>query len=1095
MAGCPTVDELRFFDEGLLPNPDIDRVAAHLSSGCSRCAEILDRFGDDDELTVALRTATDTKTLRPSPTLDRYQIVAEIGLGGMGTVFRAVDQQSGRTVALKQLTAKLASNPFGIARFRQEVNALARIEHPNVVRLYDADLDGDSPYLVMEFVDGGSLSKRANGRPMPPTEAAILIEKVARAVHAVHDAGVLHRDLKPGNILLTLSGEPKVSDFGLARSAGDSEVRLTQTGVLLGTPEYMPPEQAQGEWAALTPASDVYALGATLYELLTGRPPFLGPSALSVLDQVIRAEPLAPSELQPELPRDLQTICLKCLEKKPDARYASAAALADDLRRWQRGQPTLARATGRGERVIKWIHRNPATSAFLVVIAIVLLVGSVVSSSFAVRASRRAHDAQLARDGATQMAHDEQIARTAAEKTAYRLTIRDADREWIEGRADKAATILAACPEPLRNWEWNYLARRCGVDEALTNAPDGLPGSLALTSDGKRVRFLLPDGIVRELDIATHRETAQPLRVLDTGLEASVFGQNGNHVAVHRRGTDHIRVWNVNERRETCDVRWESKSNMVLALSRDGTWLAAGHTEGLAFRVWNVRTGAVVLDEVASLEGGREDKGKQRPRVFSLTFSRDGRRLAVGTHEQAMIWDLTSKKRISAKPGYLHSRAQEFRGVLNVSFTGPEDNQLITGGYVDPRVPDRAELLLHDLRNEMPSKVLAADQRQYVPFVISSDGSRVAYAASTAMMVVVRDAPTGKEISRIRLFGRSGGLAFSPDANHLLTGRGFRMWNVLDEAGGEIIRVQGCNRIFGLASTGDGQEVIFTVPGDATDPSQVRLCIRHRQSGTDAFLPLAIKDLAPSKLAMSPDGRTLAVALPKKLGGDGGHGVQLWDWRQRNQIALLTGTTADVSEVAFTSAGRIIAGVSNGSVLEWDPRSPNEPRQIYCHPDHLLSLALAPQGGTAAVGGYGKDGRYVAIVSLETGETVRVLDTGAASANSVAFSPDGRRLAISTYAPSTLQLWDHQSGELLARAVEPHNQPVPVTLFTTDGCRILTGSHDGNVKVWDAERCTELLVLRGHLGAVNRGVVLPNGMFFTSSWDGTVRMWDGRKAR
>ena len=298
------------------------------------------------------------------PHIPGYQVESVLGHGGMGVVFRARHLRLDRVVALKMALAGAYAGPPERERFQREAEAVAKLRHPNVVQIHDiGDADG-RPYFTMEFVEGGSLAEKVAGTPQPARQAAALLAILAGAVQAAHQGGIVHRDLKPANVLLTADGTPKISDFGLARRL-DGEAGITRTGTVVGTPSYVAPEQAQGKTDAVGPAADIYALGTILYELLTGRPPFRAETVMETVLQVIHQEPVPPSRHNAKVPRDLETICLKCLHKEPRLRYATAAALAEELERFLRGEAIAARPERRLERLARRVRRRPALSAAL----------------------------------------------------------------------------------------------------------------------------------------------------------------------------------------------------------------------------------------------------------------------------------------------------------------------------------------------------------------------------------------------------------------------------------------------------------------------------------------------------------------------------------------------------------------------------------------------------------------------------------------------------------------------------------------------------------------------------------------------------------
>lgn len=306
------------------------------------------------------------------PLIPGFEITRVIDQGGMGIVYEAKQLELGRTVAIKMISgARL--RPKLVARFRAEAEAAARLQHPNFVQVFHVGEVNGRPFFSMEYVPGGSLAERLAHTPLSAHESAALVETLASAVHAAHECGIVHRDLKPSNVMLTSDGTPKIADFGLAKRLDDDSGH-THTGEILGTPSYMAPEQAEGHKDQIGPHTDVYALGAILYELLAGKPPFQGASPLDSLRQVVTKEPTPPSSFNASLPRDLEAICLKCLEKQAGQRYLSAQALADDLHRYRTGQPVIARRLGPVGRAMKWVRRHPQRVALFALIGVLAMI-------------------------------------------------------------------------------------------------------------------------------------------------------------------------------------------------------------------------------------------------------------------------------------------------------------------------------------------------------------------------------------------------------------------------------------------------------------------------------------------------------------------------------------------------------------------------------------------------------------------------------------------------------------------------------------------------------------------------------------------------
>lgn len=337
---------------------------------------------------TAAQPSPGATTTEPLAAVPGYEVLEELGRGGMGVVYKARHLGLNRIVALKMILAAEHAGTEELRRFRAEAEAIARLQHPNIIQIFDIGEQHGKPYFALELVEGGSLAAKLHGEPQPPRDAALLVEVLARAMEVAHQKSIVHRDLKPANVLLTNAGQPRITDFGLAKSL-DRDAGRTQSGAILGTPSYMAPEQAAGHTHAIGPATDGYALGAILYEALTGRPPFRGATVLDTLALVVASEPVPPSRLTARLPRDLETICLKCLQKEPARRYPSALALADDLRRYLDDRPIVARPVGRWEQLGKFVRRNKLLVGSIVAVTLALVLG-IIGTALGMKEARAA---------------------------------------------------------------------------------------------------------------------------------------------------------------------------------------------------------------------------------------------------------------------------------------------------------------------------------------------------------------------------------------------------------------------------------------------------------------------------------------------------------------------------------------------------------------------------------------------------------------------------------------------------------------------------------------------------------------------------------
>ncbi len=391
-------------------------------AGTHASAVTLELVTADSEATEEFSAASGTSGVvrsgtRRLPTVEGYQILGELGRGGMGVVYKARQQSLNRLVALKMVLSGAHASAAQLARFHTEALSVARLQHPNIVQIYDVGEHAGLPYFSLEYVDGIPLDKKIDRKPQQPRYAAELVQSLARTMHVAHQNNIIHRDLKPANVLLTKEGVPKITDFGLAKAVEDDSSQ-TRSGTILGSPSYMSPEQARGAVKDVGPLADLYTLGSVLYELLTGRPPFQGATVMETLDQVLSREPLPPSQLQPTVPPDLETICLKCLQKEPHKRYRDCEALADDLRRFLAGEPILARPVSQTERLWRWCKRNPRVAWLSAAVLLLLLTVAITSTISAVRIAHEKKLAIEARDLATRKANEAEQAKMLADQRA-----------------------------------------------------------------------------------------------------------------------------------------------------------------------------------------------------------------------------------------------------------------------------------------------------------------------------------------------------------------------------------------------------------------------------------------------------------------------------------------------------------------------------------------------------------------------------------------------------------------------------------------------------------------------------------------------------
>jgi WD40 repeat protein/tRNA A-37 threonylcarbamoyl transferase component Bud32 len=1063
MTTCPDRGRLEQLLENRLGDTELDELEQHVE-GCAACQQTLDEptvcglmpgpdvlkfvagaepglLVDPLRATAVATAGADEHVGRAAPMVAGYEIEGELGRGGMGVVYKARHVRLNRAYALEMILAGAHASPEDAARFVTEAEAIARLAPTHIVQIHHIGEADGLPYFELEYLAGGSLDRQLDGTPWPATRAARLAEQVALGIAEAHRHGIVHRDLKPSNVLLAAEGTPKVGDFGLAKML-DSTSALTQSESVMGSPSYMAPEQAQGRAKNAGPAVDVYAAGAILYELLTGRPPFRGTTALETLEQVKTVEPVRPSRLVPGLPRDIETICLKCLRKEPGKRYASALALGEELRRFQDGRPILARRSTSAERFWRWCRRNPGLAAANVAAAalVTLLFLGTLVAAWTFRNQRD----QIRR--AEHKTREGMFESLTAQARATRFSRQAGQRFDSLEALDRAARIARELKlpqesfDPLRDQAIACLALPdMGKTGRVIHRP---PGVVLVAFDLTMTRYALRfhDGTVLVKNVDDNQEIARFRAQGDRDIFVFGFSPDGRYLATtHFRGFA-LTVWDIDRRAAAVNdpgpvsrgaARFSPDSRRIALAHEDGEFVIYDLPSGRPRRSWRgsapgdpvfspdgTQIAVVYSDpksptcQILEAESGRLLRSMLLPTsrpLVGCAWSPEGTTLAVSCDDfKIYLWDAATGIRKATLEGSTNaglSAAFHPAGTLLAS-NGWEGRLRLWDAVLGRPVLSLTSVAVNDCRFSQDGRIVVSLEDELTTYQVDPaleyrtfahvSSEPIGYgrasirrdgrllAACTSRGVVLWDSSRGKELAFLPI-GHTIHLMFEASGALLTSGSaGVRRWPVqLDFDRGEFHIGPPRQLRFPRSRAGIAEDRLGRIVALANFGAT------HVLTPDRKFEVRPLDDVR--SVAVSPDGKWLAT------GSHGHNGAQVWRIGDAARVADLR--VEGLVEVAFSPDGKWLLTSASPCRL-WEVGTWREARQI-----RGWGLCFSPDGRLLAV----MDARKVIhLVETESGRMVARLESpDSCGITCATFSPDGSRLVVtSNDLPAAVHVWD-----------------------------------------------------------------------------------------